>query len=105
MDDKVIIGGKEYPVKVNFNSVAAFLKAKGTDSLEAFADFGKIPLSDYPLLVACCVNEGAGSEVITAQEVGSTPDSFREVPDAVTVIFRAMIPGNSREEEGDKKKD
>ena len=49
MDDKVIIGGKEYPVKVNFNSVAAFLKAKGTDSLEAFADFGKIPLSDYPL--------------------------------------------------------
>ena len=56
--DTITIGGREYRVEANWRAITGYLKAKGTDSLEAVADVVSLSPSSIGGLMAACINEG-----------------------------------------------
>lgn len=107
MADRVKIGGHDYPFAGNYNVVTSFLKAVGRDTLEGLTNIGELHPSEYCELIAAAVNEGLRLEKsdirLTAEEIGGAPDSFAEVPAALSEIFRIFTPG--RMSGGEKKKE
>lgn len=108
MADRIKIGGRAYPFAGNYNVVTAFLKAVGRDTLEGLTNIGELHPSEYCELIAAAVNEGLRLEKsdirLTAEEIGGAPDSFSEVPAALSEIFRLFTPGRMTGGE-EKKKD
>lgn len=102
---RITLKGKEYPYAVTFSAIASYLEMVGEDSAEGLAAFYKLPPSRYPAFITACVNEGLkeeGSEQrLTADEVATA--SIMEVGNAAAVLFQAMLPKSTGEE--DKKKD
>ncbi len=105
---KVRISGRDYPAEGNFNTVCAFLKAVGRDTMEGLINIADLRPSDYTELVAAAVNEGLrqdGSDArMSAADVGASPDAFREIPEAVAAIFGELSPGRLTAEDGAAKK-
>lgn len=56
--DRITINGREYRVEANWRAITGYLKAKGTDSLEAVADVVSLTPSSIGALMAACINEG-----------------------------------------------
>jgi hypothetical protein len=104
---KVKIAGRDYPAEGNFNTVCAFLKAVGRDTMEGLVNIADLRPSDYTELVAAAVNEGMrldGSEArLSGQDVGASPDAFNEIPAAVAAIFGELSPGRQTADTAKKK--
>lgn len=56
--DFIVIDGHEVRVESNWNSMVAFLREKGSDSLGALTTLQDLKPSDIADLMAACVNEG-----------------------------------------------
>lgn len=56
--DYIVIAGRKVRVESNWNSMVAFLQAKGGDSLAALTSIQDLKPSDIADLLAACVNEG-----------------------------------------------
>lgn len=60
--DKITISGREYRVEANWRAITGYLKARGTDSLEAVADVVNLTPSSIGGIMAACINEGERME-------------------------------------------
>lgn len=99
---RIKLNGIEYPAAANFNAVAAYLRFVGRDTIDGLMDISKLSPSDCTALVAACVNEGmrleGREERLSPADVGASPSSIVEVPEAIAEIFRELSPGPSGEE-------
>ena len=56
--DFLKIGGKEYRVEVNWNTLSEFLQSIGDDTYDGLANVGSMKPSQAPALIAAAINEG-----------------------------------------------
>ena len=82
--DGITIRGREYRVECNWRACVAFLKAKGTDSIDGLVNIASLAPSDLSLLAMCCIHEG---ERLEGRECDLTEDFIDGMPMVEAMAF------------------